>query len=55
MTIVTTYKITNRRHPHYNESGIDTGERIKSTGQIILELTNCTHGTKRCAIRKGDV
>ena len=43
------YIIQDTRHPHYGCIGtIDEGRRIESTGQYIMDLTSCAHGTQ-CA------
>lgn len=49
------YQITRRGHPHYPEVGRLTGEIIKSTGQQIIELENCQHGTERSAVQKEEI
>jgi hypothetical protein len=56
MTLVNRrFKITSKRHPHYNESGDYRGQQVNVTGEMILHLVNCAHGTQRCAVRKNEI
>lgn len=49
------YKITSRRHPHWNEQGDFRGQRVGVTGQMILHMVDCHHGTQRCAVTSDEV
>jgi hypothetical protein len=49
------YKITSKRHPHWNETGDFRGQRVGVTGQMILHLVNCPHGTARVAVMSDEI
>lgn len=52
-------RICDKRHPHYGEAGILTGEVIvmKFSGQRMakVQLTQCQHGTDGCYVSPGQV
>ena len=45
------YIINDTKHPHYGCFGtISEDERIQSTQQYIMHMTECVHGGQRCAV-----
>lgn len=49
--------ISDKDHPHFNETGHLTGEMIKLLGKPMakVELDNCQHGTDACYVSHGQV
>lgn len=49
--------VSDRKHPHYGESGELTGKIISVLGTSMAEvkLDDCKHGTDGCFVEKGQV